>query len=1137
MPTIINERYVLSENPLSGGMAEIYKAADIKNDFKQVAIKIFKHGELKEEIIKESFRRETHALQELKHPNIVELIDSGIDKETGHCFLVLEWLDKDLSKVLLETPVTEWNEFWKGIALPLLEALNFSHGRQCVHRDIKPSNILIAADGTVKLADFGISKLKSYFEPTVTLANYVSFTYTPPEQDDGSYTYSRDVFSFGVLILECLTGTKITNRNDDIKNVLNLLNIPDSIYEIIARCVSFDPAERPRNAQVLLAELQSKQSLLQQDTQEKRKIYLQLSNSALRNIGNELGDNISEIEIKNLLLDDLQEGCGIEKHNGNSNENKYSISAIRYRYLVAVDKDCIFIISVQLFSSSQLERNRDRSLPLNNLYNFYFDKPYYASFDTNEILNELQNKIEEYAANSRQAKLEEEKQRVFRIWGQILSAKSDWERKRKASLKYKSVHQDGKRLTFTLTTLPDEDIAGQSWCVKDKDYTLVSGDIEDLKEDKLSFIITRGDSEKLPKSGELYFDIHATETALKRQKNALDAIRFDRVPRADLRHLLALPHEASPPQLINNIIFINPNLNVSQKEVVTAALGTENFLLVEGPPGTGKTTFITELILQTIKAKPDAKILLSSQTHVALDNALERIIEKKGDIKLLRIGHHERVLKAVHPLLIDNQMSKWREDVLKNSKIFLELWAEKQGISKADIEKATLYQELKNYKIEAQNFSKETEICKQELDEILEKSVEIEHYLKNKRQFDKKQQADADSCINRINQLDDEKKKIILLRKEMESRLQTLIKGSKKQIQKLSVEDLDFKIKELFDGNSVDGDKLQKMLSVQAEWFEQFGNNDLFNTALIKRAQIIAGTCIGIPAYIQDIEFDLCIIDEASKANATEVLVPIALAKKWILVGDPKQLPPFLDEIGQNKKFLENYDLNLDDVKRTLFDHLSENLPEENRKMLSVQHRMVEAIGNMVSHCFYDGKLKSANTSTHELDAFFPKPVTWLSTSKRSDKNEKTANQSYVNNCEVNLIFQFLIKLNSTAKRMQKKYVVAVLTGYSAQLKQLNRMRNSHGNELDFLDVVCNTVDAFQGREADITIYSITRSNNEGKTGFLKDERRLNVAFSRSKVALVIVGDHEFCIKSESKIRDVISYIDNNPKSCYRKEV
>lgn len=1138
MSKIINERYVLSETALSGGMAEIYKAVDIKNDFRQVAVKIFKHGEIREEIIKESFRRETHALQELKHPNIVELIDSGIDKETSNYFLVLEWLDKDLSKVLLETPIIEWHDFWKGVALPLLNALSFSHGRQCIHRDIKPSNILIASDGTVKLADFGISKLKSYFVATITMEGYVSYTYTPPEQDDGSYSYSRDVFSFGILVLECLTGAKLKNHAD-IKNILNNLDIPNSIHEIIERCVSLDPAERPHNAQVLLAELQTKQSLLREDIQTKRKIYLQLSNKALNNLKNEL-EIVSDTEIKNLLLDDLTESCGIEKHNGD--DNKYSISAIRYRYLVTVDKGYIFIINVQSFSSSLLEKNRERSLLLNDFYDFDFNKPAYTSFDITENLNNLQNKIEEYASDLRQVKLEEQKQEVFSIWGQILTAKSDWEKNRKASLKYKSFQKEGKRLIFILKTLPEEDIAGQSWCVKDKDYTLVSGDIEDVKledkdEIKLSFIVTRGDSGNLSQSGELSFDVHAAEIALKRQKNALDAIRFDRVPRADLRHLLALPQQVTPPQLISDIKFINPQLNISQKEVVIAALGTENFLLVEGPPGTGKTTFITELILQTIKINPDAKILLSSQTHVALDNALERISQHKKDIKLLRIGHHERVSDAVHNFLIDEQMSDWRNEVLKKSKAYLDSWAEMQGVSKTDIEQTTLYQELKIYKIEKLRLNKEIDDCKQELDNVLEKSLEIEEYLKNKRQFDKKQQKEADSIINRVNDIKEKKNKIDSERKSIENRLQSIIKGSKKQIQKLSIEELDSKIKELFNNNCLDSDKLQKMLAVQAEWHEQFGRSDLFNTALIKRAQIIAGTCIGIPSYVQDIEFDLCIIDEASKANATEVLVPISMAKKWILVGDPQQLPPFLDEIGQNKQFLENYDLGIDDLKRTLFDHLSTALPEENRKMLDVQHRMIEAIGNMISYCFYSGKLKSANTSKHELDAIFPKPVTWFSTSQRSDKKEEKLNNSFINNCEVNVILQLLKKLNTTAQALQKQYTVAVLTGYSEQLKRLNRIKNSHNNELGFLKIECNTVDAFQGREADITIYSITRSNNEGKTGFLKDERRLNVAFSRSKLALAIVGDHEFFIKSESKIRDVIFYIENNPKTCCRKEI
>ena len=90
--------------------------------------------------------------------------------------------------------------------------------------------------------------------------------------------------------------------------------------------------------------------------------------------------------------------------------------------------------------------------------------------------------------------------------------------------------------------------------------------------------------------------------------------------------------------------FIQP-LNESQQEVVKAALSTEDFLIVQSPPGTGKTTFITEVVLQTLKQKPDARILLSSQTHVALDNALERIQAKNPNLKLVRIGNHERVCR------------------------------------------------------------------------------------------------------------------------------------------------------------------------------------------------------------------------------------------------------------------------------------------------------------------------------------------------------------------------------------------------------------------------------------------------------------------------------------------------------------
>jgi hypothetical protein len=108
----------------------------------------------------------------------------------------------------------------------------------------------------------------------------------------------------------------------------------------------------------------------------------------------------------------------------------------------------------------------------------------------------------------------------------------------------------------------------------------------------------------------------------------------------------------------------------------------------------------------------------------------------------------------------------------------------------------------------------------------------------------------------------------------------------------------------------------------------------------------------------------------------------------------------------------------------------------------------------------------------------------------------------------VNAIFSVLNRLNEKAK---KTYSVAILTGYSAQLKLLKRRLASESNHWNNLTVECNTVDAFQGSEADIVLYSVTRSNKKGKVGFLRQTERMNVALSRGKIALVIVGDHYFC--------------------------
>jgi len=1138
----INDRYALSPNPRSGGMADVYRARDYDREERLVAVKEFKHAQIEADILAESFRRETQALQELKHPGIMELLDSGKDETTGNYFLVLEWMDKDLATLLKESPPDGWDSFWKAVALPVLEALAFSHNRRIIHRDIKPSNILVGSDGKLKLADFGISKLKSYLQPSITLKNFVSRTFTPPEHDDGSYTYTRDIYSFGVLVLKCLTNVNLVDC-ESIPEALKAFEAPPEILEIIERTVSLDPAERQPNAEVLLAELNAIQGKRSQtQSTQKRDCYLKLTNKALSNLRTAL--DAPQDEIQKILLEDLNSGCGIspfKKSNAanladESSEGHYSIFGFSYRYHVAVDRDCLVIINAQDFSSARLEQNRERAWL--TPYEFKFGNPL-VRWEAEEVIRELQLAVEELEANLRQTRAEEEKQRLFRVWWDILRAKTDWEKTREKPIKYTSFTREGNRVIFELSELPENDIAGQPRHVTNpKGFSIVGGDVEAVISDKLVLYVKYGEPDRLPQSGELRFDTRAAEVALNRQKTALDAIRFDRAVRLNIRHLLVNPQEVRTPKLEVDIQFVQP-LNESQQEVVKAALSTEDFLLVQGPPGTGKTTFITEVVLQTVKANPDARILLSSQTHVALDNALERIQAKNPNLKLVRLGNHERVSENVHSLLLEEQMEQWREGAIAKGKEFIDNWSAQRGISQHDSEMATLFQELGTLVAKNETLKTEIAIWKQDLDEILAIDYDPENPDSLvKAHIPKERLEEVQSIETEIIRLRQQSKQARDEQKKTAKRLQQLSGIDTEELLSLSSKDIAGYISILIEPNSPDAKMLQQLLSIQTEWFDQFGRNEKFNAPLIKRSQVVAGTCIGIPRDIQDIEFDLCIVDEASKATATEVLVPIARSHRWILVGDPKQLPPFRDEASRDSDFLEKYELTQDDIRETLFDRLLRTLPDGCRKMLTIQHRMVAPIGNLVSECFYDGQLKSARTDLdHHLRSVLPQPVTWLTTTKFPNSREQSANSSFNNICEVNVIVQFLKQLNQTAVKAQTKYSVAVLTGYAAQLKLLDRNLASELNNWQALTVECNTVDAFQGREADIAVYSVTRSNKEGKVGFLRDAERLNVALSRGKVGLVIVGDHHFCRTShDNPLHRVLDYVESHPENCALKE-
>ena len=1137
----INDRYMLLSNPRQGGMADVYKAIDMHRDGRQVALKVFKNGKIEEDILAESFRREAQALKELKHPNIVEFWDSDQNSQTGESFLVLEWIEQSLSSVLKESPIEGWDSYWELVGLPILTALAFSHERQYVHRDLKPSNILVGSDGQFKLADFGISKLRGYFRPTVTLREFSSRPFTPQEIDDGSYSYTRDVFGFGVVTLNSLTDVELTDY-DSIAKAIEELDAPPEIIKIIEQAVSTEPAERHSNAEVLLAELNAtQQKRLRKQSFREDICYLRLTHSALKNLKD--GLDLPEHEIHKAVIEDLNAGCAVSKFSDSAkeakaSEEKLSIYGFSYRYLAAIEEDCLVIISAQNFSSAVLEQSRERYWQ--PPYKFKLSKPVVKG-RAEEVIRKIRLAVESHEADWKTSQAENQKQRLFHVWSDILRAKTDWEKGREEVIQFTSATLDGNRVVFRLSEPLEEDAIGQSrYVARPNGSSILKGFVEKVVGDELTLYIKHGEPSHLKNSGELLFDTQLAEIALNRQKYALDAIRYDRAVRSDLRELLAGSSEIAIQGSIPKVNFVQ-SLNESQKEAVQTALSEQDFLLLKGPPGTGKTTFITEVILQTLIENPNARILLSSQTHVALDNALEKLQALKSDLRLVRIGNHERVADSVRPLLIEEQMEQWRESAITKGHHFVGKWAADRGISPENLKKAALCQMLRTSAIKIAKLRAELAEQKQCKDQKFPAFQNEEDSRKKrcKKSIPLYQIKEFQELTEEIEQVKTRAKKARDEQKQVAKRLEQVTDAQSTQWISLSLDELEQQSKGFINPDTPAAKMLQRLVNLQTEWFELFGRNEEFNPALIRRTQVVAGTCIGIAREISDVEFDLCIVDEASKATATEVLVPMARSKRWILVGDPKQLPPFLDGASHKADFLEKYNLEPEDVRQTLFDRLLETLPASCRKMLTIQHRMVEPIGRLISACFYENELDSNGPVIDEdLSDQLPRPVTWITTSRLQSNQEQSCGSSFANACEVAEIAKWLKQLNKTAGEHQKSYSVAVLSGYASQLESLNRTLNAEHNEMQSLKVECNTIDAFQGREADIVIYSVTRSNKNKKIGFLKDEARLNVALSRGRLGLVIVGDHHFCrALDNSPLQRVLNYIEQHPEDCSLKEL
>lgn len=523
--------------------------------------------------------------------------------------------------------------------------------------------------------------------------------------------------------------------------------------------------------------------------------------------------------------------------------------------------------------------------------------------------------------------------------------------------------------------------------------------------------------------------------------------------------------ESANQQILSNPLEQRILNQPKQIEAVAKAIAAQDLTIIQGPPGTGKTTVIAEIIWQTICLNPNARILITSQTNLAVDNAIARLAGKRN-VFPIRSGLLERF--------------------------------EDEG-------KAYSYERISRW-INANSTTQEQE-CQ---DNVIRKWM-----------IEASNSSDTTSALN-----------------VPISAWKNALMGCPEAL---------------------------KMV-----FYDAYMNNVnvIGATCSESGSTRFAALCSRLFKIDKDKDpiFDLVIMDEASKATPPELILPLTLGKKVVIIGDHKQLPPMID----SKDFAEAMDsigakhladeLSKKELKMSQFERLFVNAPDFAKVSLDTQFRMHEKIMNCIKQFYADQKelenglicgiqnsqdipnLTDKGSRYHGLTCKpFITPDThaiWIDV--KSPERKREGATSFYNEGEVSAvktILHMLIKADGIKEYMDsctsaEEKEIGVITYYAAQKNELK-------NALKDIDIPLrvNTVDKFQGMERNIVIVSTVRSNrsvlgnnkeqpNEFELGFAKELQRINVGFSRAKRLLIVVGNKSHFEKNKEEYKNAIKQME-----------
>ena len=274
------------------------------------------------------------------------------------------------------------------------------------------------------------------------------------------------------------------------------------------------------------------------------------------------------------------------------------------------------------------------------------------------------------------------------------------------------------------------------------------------------------------------------------------------------------------------------------------------------------------------------------------------------------------------------------------------------------------------------------------------------------------------------------------------------------------------------------------------------------NTDLFSEARVIACTLTGSAnRVLTGMKFGTLFIDEAAQALEAACWIAIRKAGRVVLAGDHQQLPPTVKCIEAMRGGLD----------KTLMQHIVHNKPEA-VSLLKTQYRMNDEIMRFPSDWFYHGQLASAPEVKYRSILDFDTPIVWVNT-EGTDSGEEFVGESFgrINKAEATLSIEELkryIEKIGKERLLEERIDFGLISPYKAQVQYLRQLIRKDAFFKPFRHLITiNTVDGFQGQERDVILISLVRANEDGQIGFLNDLRRMNVAITRARMKLIILGD------------------------------